>query len=75
MKAKEYEIRSVRDFLAVPEDKIKACLDEFATAIALGRVLAVGVETATGKPPHDPFSCFTWIDDGKLNLNIKLGVV
>jgi len=65
----EYRIEHVRDLLAVPEDKLDACLADMRdwvtrarwhTALIYDLVRAVGEELI-----EHPCAGFVWIDDGK----------
>jgi len=58
---KEYKIKTMLDFLQVPDDKIDACLEDFKHCLRLWKIL-----------PHDtlkPTGEFTWVDDGKPGLS------
>lgn len=63
MDAKTYTIRTPKDFLRVPEDRLPECLQEFGLWLAVGRAC----EGLLGDIPiaNDPFETFVWIDDGK----------
>jgi hypothetical protein len=66
---REYEIRSVADFLLVPEDARGRCLSEFGTWLKVHDPLLAllgGRGVATLRP------VFTWIDDGVRDLRIQL---
>lgn len=69
-----YLIRTVGDFLAVPPDRLDACLKEFAECVSLVR----GCITV-GELPNAAFDHFKWTDDGapgvtSVNLNIEIEV-
>lgn len=68
--AQSYEIRTLDDFLKVPDDRLDACLAEFADAIRIQRRIqstfdSIGAVEIFGKS-------FTWIDDGKNNMSITV---
>jgi hypothetical protein len=66
---REYEIRSVADFLLVPEDARARCLSEFSTWLKVHDPLL----TLLGGPGvAKMLPVFTWIDDGVRDLRIKL---
>lgn len=73
-----YTIRTVNDFLAIPADRLAACLEDLASAIeihraAAGLVRAVAEGLRQGVSiPDDAFTmpCFTWIDDGERNATV-----
>ena len=73
--ADKYKIKTVNDFLAIPEDKLEKCLDEFKVAVlatkamvdlenAIGQV--VGVKEVVFMPS------FTWVDDEANNITINV---
>lgn len=67
----EYEIKTVADFLKVPEDRIGQCLAEFEGWLRLARSdqtdgLLRTLLGANGKFLND---CFYWRDDGKPGLS------
>lgn len=74
-----YEILTVGDFLKVPEDRIGACLKEFAVAIELwrnglgllGAIADDVVPSDQEKPRWEP-GAFTWIDDNKRTATLKV---
>jgi len=70
---REHEIRTVGDFLTVPEDKRDACLADFKMwlgfmelAITLGEMAGGGVTPDTG--------AFRWIDDGKHDAHVTFHI-
>lgn len=78
MSSPTYEIVTVNDFLAVPEDRIGECLEEFAHAIDLHRrtgALIVAVAESQGHVllyGSLAMPSFTWIDDGLKNCTIQI---
>ena len=65
---KEYRIEHVRDFLAVPEDRLATCLDEFRDFIEMsmeGLVLVRAIEKLAGRDAESIVEAFVWIDDGQ----------
>lgn len=68
-----YQIRSVADFLAVPQAKRGACLEQFALWLDIveqSERLLVGIEGVNiGRDEY------RWIDDGKCDVNVHMGVV
>jgi hypothetical protein len=65
----EYPISSVADFLAVPEDKVDACLADFKSWISLARhssVISTMLDAIAGAPDVCTFlnHSFIWIDNG-----------
>jgi hypothetical protein len=67
----KYHIRSVEDFLEVPEDRIDDCLTEFAAAVRAARhtrnILFLIAEDQGHALPADAVRLpeFIWIDDGE----------
>lgn len=61
-----YEIRTLADFLKVPEARRGACLREFATYLKIVDPLTrlIGV-------PHE-LKEYRWTDDGVRHLNVEL---
>jgi uncharacterized membrane protein len=64
---KEYEIRTVEDFLAVPADKRDECLRDFKTWMEIksktGEIEAE-LSEGLGVPVAIRHNVFTWLDDG-----------
>lgn len=67
--AAEYEIRAVKDFLQVPEDRMDACLADFVEWVefkrneeALIKLLSAG--TKFPEVPIAVLDIFYWVDDG-----------
>lgn len=65
----EYRISTIADFLAVPEDKIDACLADFKQWISIARepsTLETAIDDLAGAPGSTKFMTvgFTWVDDG-----------
>ena len=76
MTAKEYTIKTLEDFLTVPEDRLEDCLKEFKSFIEILRPIKDLIK-ATG----DTFGveagaiaeAFVWIDDDKGNVTVRFG--
>ena len=78
MSAPRYEIRTVRDFLAVPEDRIAECLREFAIVLEMARA-GIGLMDAVSDEVTKPGAIrwqldetFTWIDDGLGTAHLRI---
>jgi hypothetical protein len=70
MSAPRYEIRTVSDFLNVPEDRRPLCLKEFAVWVELVANLKSMFD---GIPFTEDFSeKFVWVDDGKGTATIAI---
>ena len=71
-----YAISHVRDFLAVPEDRIEACLKDFQEALNLARAFKALADIAadlTGEDKNlNSWNTFTWTDDGKKAATITM---
>jgi len=67
-KPNEYEIETVEDFLMVPEDRIDDCLKDFKSML---EDLRDAVEVC---PDGSIFQSFTWIDDGKNEKVLQIGI-
>lgn len=73
-----YEIRTVQDFLKVPDHRRDDCLQEFASWLAI-RELTAAALLASGLRA-DQFrlkgaDVFAWIDDGKRTATIRVTAV
>lgn len=74
-----YEIRTVTDFLMVPESRRRICLREFHSWMAIQEGLtdlfcAVGDALETPVPRealHWRNDVFRWIDDGKATVSVR----
>lgn len=67
---KDYEIRTVADFFAVPVEDRGDCLQDFASWIAmttLGRAFQPFVSA--------PTDVFRWTNDGRHDMNVTVRVV
>ena len=65
-----YELRSVADFLSVPEDKRAHCLADFRLWLVMVGEMAAHFRDVPGiKVPLDRF---TWLDDGKHDAHIHV---
>ena len=69
---KQYTIRTVGDFVAVPEDRVAACLAEFAEFLTLAREVSELTRAAGGVVVHCEFPEYTWIDDGRRDVSVML---
>lgn len=67
----KYKIESLGDFLKIPADRIKDCLEELGEHLFAMRqtIDNFGVE-----PTGNEVKTFTWEDDGKQDLAIKATV-
>jgi len=75
--APQYRIGHVRDFLAVPEDRLSDCLTEFADFLGLARDTLEMVKTIgeiVGEDAGGEVGAFTWVDDGARNKTVRLHV-
>jgi len=73
--APEYKIEHVRDLLAVPEDRLDACLEELKDYLALAREmqeLTKVVGEIVGADGSSTIGAFTWIDDGKHERTVRI---
>lgn len=64
-----YELRTVADFMALPPEKMDACLLDFAAWLAMhmkAREIAGQFRIAT------PTDVFAWVDDGKHIATVTL---
>jgi hypothetical protein len=62
-----YEIKTIEDFLMVPEDRLDECLHEFKTCLGVVRL-------AHGTKYFAWHGVFTWVDDGKKDIKVNLKV-
>jgi hypothetical protein len=67
---KTYEIKTVNDFLQIPENRLSACLKEFKIAISFG-IACRDLQKIMDKDAPFNFPYFKWIDDGKKTAKIK----
>lgn len=73
-----YEIKTVSDFLQVPEDRIEFCLAEFLECIrtfwGFYRIIEAITEQdgVAMQPDFADFPSFTWIDDGAKNQYLDI---
>lgn len=70
----QYDIRTVQDFLQVPEPRRAICLKEFATWLKIHDAV-VTLLTPPEHPNAVQWTYFRWIDDGERNVSIKMEVV
>ena len=67
MKPKKYTLKTVEDFLQIPDDRLDECLREFAIALRYVRAVEAKARDADAKAKiHMPY--FGWIDDGKSDV-------
>jgi hypothetical protein len=78
MTPKEYEIKTVGDFLHVPQDRIDVCLNEFKSALMRAHIVKsmdAEIQKKTGVSlPFEMYE-FIWTDDGRRDEQIELNVV
>ena len=75
MSDNRYEIYRVVDFLNVPEDRLKDCLDEFVDFLSIARPivdLADAMSEVLGAKNSTEGTKFTWIDDGKKDRQVLI---
>ena len=56
----KYRIETVEDFDTVPDEKLDACLADFAEFCAMRRLLVAVLDADKVRP----LPVFTWVDDG-----------
>ncbi len=71
-----YEIKTVADFLKVPEQRREACMKEFLDFLTLAGA-TVGAANALADlmgldKSQNRVEAFTWIDDGERNQTLNL---
>ncbi len=63
-----YEIKTVQDFLLVPEDRLEACLTEFRDYLEYARdimeLAKLAGENIGAKETQTSVGSFNWTDDG-----------
>jgi hypothetical protein len=73
MEPKHYTIRTVQDFLNVPEDRRALCLSEFGIWLEHVEAMKPLVDMIPdGMLKNDPFAAFNWIDDDKGECTISV---
>ena len=76
MNPPEYRIEGLADFSKVPDDRLEACLAEFAEAVRLhgaASLLQRLIQEAAGVEPKGmEFPLFVWIDDGKTEKTLRI---
>ena len=73
--APEYEIRTVGDFLAVPESRLDECLAEFREFLGLARdmvSMSKAMEKLVGVQAENKEVSFVWVDDGKRGRTVEI---
>lgn len=70
---KRYELRTVKDFYDVPAEKRAACLEDFASWL----LMMEGFHELLGdiEGVRSDRDVFRWIDDGKHDMNVSIGVI
>lgn len=68
-KPTEYHIRTVSDFLEVPEDRREVCVSEFLMW------LSIYADAMVLLSPAKWDGVFQWIDDGERNVRLTLTAV
>ncbi len=61
--------RTVEDFHQLPEEKLRACLEDFFLWLVMCRVLAPGLD---GIVHVKDTSTFGWVDDGRHDANFRI---
>ena len=61
-----YDIKEISDFIDVPEEKLKDCLQDFYRWIDNARA----VKNAEQKVIKPVLNLFRWHDDGEHNVNV-----
>ena len=73
---KSYRIATLDDFLAVPEDRLAACLEEFADWCEVSRRTEAVLRTLVPDHPADKpllaALAFEWTDDGARHVTMSL---
>ncbi len=76
-----YDIRTVADFLLVPEDRLDVCLHEFRIMLEMARNAKIVLEAVTdevtqskGAVRFDFMNCFHWIDDGEGTVDVHVQI-
>lgn len=72
MKHAHYPIRTVADFAAIPEDRIDACLIDFAAWLRVSRrsqEISDVTESMIGGSVQFDIGGFTWVDDGIVGIS------
>lgn len=80
MTAPTYCVATLHDFTKIPDDRLEACLKEFATFVRMMRgveELGEAIRSATGLA-ESPLTCttesFDWTDDGVERCDVRLTV-
>lgn len=73
MKAPVYQIKTVADFLSVPEDRRATCLREFNVWLTMADAVRQLQELMPGMVKAEMgVECFAWVDDGKGEARITV---
>ena len=67
----EYTIKTVQDFLTIPEDRLSDCIKEFEESIKMAHAFK-NIQTAIDKNAPFDWPYFKWIDDGKKAVHLKI---
>lgn len=71
-----YEIKTVQDFLLVPEDRLEACLSEFRDYLEYARdimeLAKLAGEIVGAKETKSSVGSFNWTDDGLRKGTIRI---
>ena len=78
-----YTLRTVGDFLAVPVDRLDACLADFRDSIEAAKGIREAVVAIT-EQEHGPgcvgpevlaLNAWTWTDDGERKMNVRFNAM
>ena len=72
--SKEYDIKTIGDFLKVPADRLEDCLAEFKMACDFVTSTMEVANISVDQLGKSDFHSFTWIDDGKQEKFLKLNL-
>ena len=72
-----YEVKSIMDFLEIPEDRLDDCLVEFRSFLETLRELTTVAKLGAEMMGQDPIEAlklmaFTWVDDGKTDVTVNI---
>lgn len=73
MSEQRYEIRTVADFLKVPEARWEACLKDFRCWLEVLRAVQPFQEAGIGVRMNAEF--FGWIDDDKHDAVVNIAII
>jgi hypothetical protein len=69
-----YEIKEVKDFLNIPEDRVDAALDEFRDWVKVSRNIESMLISDSMKAIIK-LEAFVWIDDGKKEVKLVVDLI